>query len=209
MNQKEYESDFGVDPEKADMAKAERALEHALEMRKFEIGLYWRRAAYFWALIAGAFAGYFVILNETMLGDRFLLASILGCIGLFFTWALFLVNRGSKYWQENWESHVEMLEDAVMGPLYKTAFHRPPASDVCEKYVTGPLPMSVSKVHQWVSAFTLCAWVILICHAWIDWKCGAVDVMTVAFGLLTFYKARTSMGESKHVAEKRKTTINS
>jgi len=53
MNQKEYESDFGVDPEKADMAKAERALEHALEMRKFEIGLYWRRAAYFWALIRG------------------------------------------------------------------------------------------------------------------------------------------------------------
>lgn len=87
MNQKEYESDFGIDPEKADRAKAEKALEHAVDMRKFEIRLYWRRAAYFWALIAAAFAGYFVILNET-LGDRLLLASLVGCLGLLFTWSV-------------------------------------------------------------------------------------------------------------------------
>lgn len=96
-----------------------------------------------------------------------------------------------------------------MGPLYKTAFHRPPTSDVYEKYVTGPLPMSVSKVHQWVTAFTLCVWVILIYHAWIDLRCGAVDAMTMVIGILTFYKARTFTGEHKQIAEKRKTTINS
>ena len=32
----------------------ETALEHALDIRKFEIELYWKRAAYVWAFIAAA-----------------------------------------------------------------------------------------------------------------------------------------------------------
>jgi lipopolysaccharide export LptBFGC system permease protein LptF len=39
------------------------ALNHALDIRKFEIELYWKRAAYFWTFIAAAFAGYFLLLN--------------------------------------------------------------------------------------------------------------------------------------------------
>ena len=34
------------------------ALKAALDIRKFEIELYWKRAAYFWTLIAASFAGY-------------------------------------------------------------------------------------------------------------------------------------------------------
>jgi len=45
------------------------------------------------------------------------------------------------------------LKDAVMGPLYKTAFHRPPGKRRLREICDRPLPMSVSKVHQWVSAF--------------------------------------------------------
>ncbi|MEJ0010770.1 MAG: hypothetical protein WDN72_10050 [Alphaproteobacteria bacterium] len=77
--------------------KAKLALKYALDTRKFEIGLYWRRATYFWTLIAAAFAGYFAILSAEHLPDSHYLAFIIGCIGLFFTWAWFLVNRGSKY----------------------------------------------------------------------------------------------------------------
>ena len=36
--------------------KYEKALEYALETRKFEIELYWERAKYFWAFIAASFA---------------------------------------------------------------------------------------------------------------------------------------------------------
>ncbi|MEI9978414.1 MAG: hypothetical protein WDN23_05335 [Edaphobacter sp.] len=82
--------------------KAKAALELALDIRKFEIGLYWQRAAYFWALIAAAFAGYFAILSAEKLPDKEYLAYIVSCIGFLFTWAWFLVNRGSKFWQENW-----------------------------------------------------------------------------------------------------------
>ena len=78
--------------------KGQNALKQALDIRKFEIGLYWQRAAYFWALIAAAFAGYFAILSSDHLADKEYLAYIVGCIGFLFTWAWFLVNRGSKYW---------------------------------------------------------------------------------------------------------------
>ena len=76
--------------------KGAKALEQALDIRKFEIGLYWQRAAYFWALIAAAFAGYFAILGAEHLDDKNYLAYIVSCIGLLFTWAWFLVNRGRR-----------------------------------------------------------------------------------------------------------------
>jgi hypothetical protein len=119
--QDDYKQSFGLGSP-PDKAKAEAALELALDIRKFEIGLYWQRAAYFWALIAAAFAGYFAILSADKLTDKEYLAYIVSCIGLIFTWAWFLVNRGSKYWQENWENHVDMLENDVVGPLYKNGF---------------------------------------------------------------------------------------
>ena len=35
----------------------------ALDIRKFEIDLYWKRAAYFWTFIAAAFGAYFLMFN--------------------------------------------------------------------------------------------------------------------------------------------------
>ena len=39
--------------------KEQNALQYALDIRKFEIELYWKRAAYFWVFIGLAFTGYF------------------------------------------------------------------------------------------------------------------------------------------------------
>ncbi|MBV5304022.1 MAG: hypothetical protein JZU70_07475 [Chlorobium sp.] len=61
MNEKEYKESFGIDPE--NKSKVKKALKHALDIRKFEIELYWKRATYFWALIVVAFTGYFAILG--------------------------------------------------------------------------------------------------------------------------------------------------
>jgi hypothetical protein len=163
-NEEKYRRSFEVN-KVADGTKAEKALEHALDIRKFEIGLYWQRAAYFWALIAVAFAGYFAILSAEHLEEKEYLAYIISCIGLLFTWAWFLANRGSKYWQENWENHVDMLEDEITGPLYKTVLHRPPQKEFFEKYFIGPMAVSVSKINQWVSCFVLCVWIALVLHA--------------------------------------------
>jgi hypothetical protein len=45
------------------------ALKYAHDIRKFEIELYWKRAAYFWTFIGAAFAGYFVIQKDGELSN--------------------------------------------------------------------------------------------------------------------------------------------
>jgi hypothetical protein len=72
------------------------------------------------------------------------------CIGLILSTSWYLVNRGSKYWQENWERHVDLLEDEFAGPLYKMTiadeqFH-------WWKLLKG-FPVSVSKVNQLTSLY--------------------------------------------------------
>lgn len=55
-----YRKSFELDSSDSDKRKF--ALEHALDIRKFEIELYWKRATYFWTLIAATFAGYLSVL---------------------------------------------------------------------------------------------------------------------------------------------------
>lgn len=63
--------------------------------------------------------------------------------------------------QENWENHVDVLEDGISGPLYKTVLRRTATGGFIERFVDGPLPISVSRINQWVSLFTLAVWVLL------------------------------------------------
>jgi hypothetical protein len=42
------------------------------------------------------------------------------CIGFMASAAWYLVSRAATYQQENWERHVEAVEDEVTGPLLKT-----------------------------------------------------------------------------------------
>lgn len=135
------------------------ALEQARDARKFEIEMYWKRATYFWAFIATAFAGYAAFFNASP--PHAFAAFMVSMIGLVFTYAWYLVNRGSKFWQENWENHVELLEDAVTGPLFKTVTERPTRSNgrrTWEDRFIGPLPVSVSKINGVVSLFLLMVW---------------------------------------------------
>jgi hypothetical protein len=213
-NELDYRSFFEV-KRVTEETKAEKALEHALDIRKFEIGLYWQRAAYFWALIAVAFAGYFAILSAEYLCDKEYLAYIVSCIGFLFTWAWFLVNRGSKYWQENWENHVDMLEDEITGPLYKTVLHRPPQKVSLEKFLINPMAVSVSKVNQWVSCFVLCVWIALVIHAlpkltltyrW-SAKHTVIAVTTLLFACLMYFKGRTNTQHPPRVMSRREARI--
>ena len=53
---KQYHQDFLVDPD-----LNEKALERALDIRKFEIDLYWKRTVYFWTFIAATSASFVVV----------------------------------------------------------------------------------------------------------------------------------------------------
>jgi len=130
------------------------ALQCALDIRKFEIELYWKRTAYFWTLIAAAFAGYFLLESKESptLQPYVFLDS---CIGLVLSVSWYLVNRGSKYWQENWERHVDVLEEESMGPLYKTTIH---VSEFPWLNIFSGYPYSVSKINQIVSVYVIAVW---------------------------------------------------
>jgi hypothetical protein len=199
---------------KAFNGKEKNALEHALDIRKFEIELYWKRATYFWALIAATFAGYFAVLAADHMLEKLFNAYVIGCIGFVFSLAWFLANRGSKFWQENWENHVDMLEDTEIGPLYKTILRRP-ISNGLEKWIDGPRPISVSKVNQWISLFTLLIWLPLIVNVMPPFNCMfvfsvkhcIVAAITISVSLFLVIKTGSHLGDLHHSAAVRRTTV--
>ena len=92
-------------------------LKVALDIRKFEIDLYWKRTTFFWAFLVSIYTAYFFIcLNHKDSLYLILLSFLASCFSLLW----YLSNRGSKFWQENWEAHVSALENGEIGPLFKT-----------------------------------------------------------------------------------------
>ena len=144
--------------------KEEKALEHALDIRKFEIELYWKRATYFWTFIGATLAGFIAV--QSFDGtDRQNLSVIMSCLGLVFSFSWVLVNRGSKFWQENWEKHVDMLEDGITGPLYKIVLSRntdTQQDDRLSHLLSGASEISVSKINQIVSVYIFALWWFLL-----------------------------------------------
>lgn len=168
LSDEEYRAAF-ILPSNASTASPinAKALERALDIRKFEIDLYWRRAAYFWTFIAATLAG-FVAVQASSTDTKTDLSVLLCNLGIVFSFGWICVNRGSKYWQENWEYHVDMLEDGVQGPLYKVVLSRSPPKGLSQwmlHLLTGPSAISVSKVNQIISLFVTLVWVALLFHS--------------------------------------------
>lgn len=211
----EYKRAFGL-PGNATVEPG-KALKVALDIRKFEIGLYWQRATYFWAFLALAVGGYFTLLvskdpTRAEKGEGLLTIS---CLGIVFSVAWYCVNRASKFWQENWEKHVDLLEDAEVGPIYKTVLHD---DDLRFWDLSGPYPFSVSKVNQLLSLFvvllfallavtTLCRYYSLGCPP--DPFATSMVVLTVIAVWTLFSEGQTSpLGrESRVRAEQRQTKV--
>ena len=147
LSAEDYKSQF-LD---GDRERAKLALEKAWEIRNFEIEMYWKRASYFWAFIASTFVGYFALASSESYAeyDRYQHVEVyfLICIGFVLSVAWLLTNVGSKQWQRNWESHIDLLENAFTGPLYKTV-------SLTESY-------SVSKINEIVSVVFVIVWLLL------------------------------------------------
>lgn len=137
--------------------KRVKALETALDTRRFEIEMYWKRATYFWAFIATAFAGYFAVLASDNIDSYRIITILISFIGFVFSIGWYFVNRGSKFWQENWENHVAHLEESIQGPLF--ACVKIP-KDKCST-VTGHYSYSVSKINTLLSLITTACWGIM------------------------------------------------
>jgi len=218
--QEKYNKKFDVNVVKSEKLKL--AFQQVADTRKFEIELYWKRATYFWTLIAVAFAGYFAILSSGGIPNKLFLSFIVASIGFVFTFAWYLANRGSKYWQENWENHLDLLEDNITGPLYKTLLERPAGGSFPERYVTGPLSVSVSKINQWVSVFVLFVWLSLvafsgyksmalvefsICNWLVIFSHAVVLVVAISCCFMMVFKGKTHKGQHNPVMRERITKI--
>ena len=161
---KEYYNRFKQDKEfyKSDNTIENKALlkafETALDTRKFEIELYWKRATYFWAFIAAMFVAYFAVFNSDKIDEIKGVTILISILGYFFSLGWYFVNRGSKYWQENWEAHVDMLGSKVQGKLFKTI----KKSNLEFKKFNKEYPFSVSKINQLLSIIMLITWFGLI-----------------------------------------------
>lgn len=156
----EYYQRFGIEKDETgkfivkdeNKEKLKFAYEKAWENRNFEIDKFWTRAAYFWGFIVLIFGGYLtVITNDKIKGvaanflDLYLLS-----LGFLFSLAWFLVIRGSKCWQENWENHIDWLENFVSGPIYKTVFYKQ------NRFY------SVSKLNEVMSVVVIIVWLALL-----------------------------------------------
>lgn len=199
----------------------ENALKNALDIRKYEIDLYWKRATYFWTFIAATLAGFVAVQSSSSINKNDL--SVLLCsLGIVFSCGWLCVNRGSKYWQENWENHVDMLEDEINGPLYKVVLTRADSVGFKQKFhhiLTGPSAFSVSKINQIISLYIFIVWCGLLIYSLpafsfyqsINWYytlliaitfiiCGAFFGASKTFGGGFWHKGtiRTSSINNKH-----------
>ena len=130
------------------------ALERAHEIRKFEIELYWKRANYFWLLQAAVFAAIGLIWKGGADGVPVAVPVALAALGTVTAAAGWFSAQGSKFWQENWEHHIDMLEDDFEGRLHKTAY--------VGKY---GLRWSVSGVNDRLSICFFVFWLFLLAAA--------------------------------------------
>lgn len=124
----------------------------ALATRNFEIELFWKRSLFFWGFIASALVGY-----ANLVKDVPALSVLVACFGFVCSVAWSLVNRGSKYWQENWESIVAENENAITGELFKSR-----AEQQNKGFWLTSRKFSVSKVTIALSDFTVIIWASLM-----------------------------------------------
>lgn len=87
----------------------------SLDQRRFEIDNFWKRGWFFGALILAIATAYFQVKEDDTV-YRVYIAFLGLCVSFFQG----LMNRGSKYWQERWESKTKRIESLLGIDVTKT-----------------------------------------------------------------------------------------
>ena len=124
-----------------------------LELRKFEIENFWKRTLFFWGTIALIYAGFF----KADLKDYQI---IIPLIGFLFNIIFSLSTRGSKYWQEHWETIAVIYENELCFDLFKHDTQNLVKKN-SKSIFTRPYRFSVSKLTMLLSDLSVLLWVIL------------------------------------------------
>jgi len=138
------------------------ALRYAHDIRKFEIDLYWKRSVYFQTIIGIILAALALTLKTSdgaskWAVDLSVLQALITYLGAILAFAWYAATRGGKYWQRNWETHVDTLENLVTGPLYKTVYNKKSGQNFL--HIFKEYPYSTSKLNSFIAA----VFVVLFC----------------------------------------------
>lgn len=145
-----------------------RAFEVALKARQQEIDLYWTRANYFMTAFAtlGGSAVIVAVLGAGFVKEWFIfpILYVIEWMGIVLAVAWIYANKGSKYWQVNWEKYVDVLGKDIIGPLF---IYRAKEKGCDRRY-------SVSKINKIISRYILVIWVMALIATVILW-CRSVS----------------------------------
>lgn len=157
----------------------EKTYKQALAQRDREISLYWQRTAYFIIFIGATLTMYQKLDNDSIF--------LTGASFLSFLW--YLSTLGAKYWQKNWEIHVQKLEKLSGSSVFSTYLVKPKWFDFL-----GYGRFSVSRINSLIALF---------CFISLLWKAEGISIKAgeifLSFCLLSFlarsYSSRK--GENK------------
>ncbi len=122
-----------------------------LDLRKFEIENFWKRALFFWGALAIVLLAY----SKNELGLEY--QPIIAFIGFLYNIIFSLSLRGSKYWQEHWEVMATEYENKNNFSLVNEANYKPDF----KSFFTHPYRFSVSKLTMLLSDITALMWFML------------------------------------------------
>ncbi len=122
-----------------------------LDLRKFEIENFWKRALFFWGALAIVLLAY----SKSELGLKY--QPIIAFIGFLYNIIFSLSLRGSKYWQEHWEVMATEYENKNNFSLVNEANYEPDF----KSFFTHPYRFSVSKLTMFLSDITALMWFML------------------------------------------------
>lgn len=122
------------------------ALARAHELRKFEIENYWKRSSYFWGFQLVSFGALALSGKDGRFHPQIVL--IVAVLGALAALTAILSAKGSKFWQANWEAHVDYLESVVEGRLHTMALMK------------GGPSFSVSRVNEGFLELLLAGWIV-------------------------------------------------
>jgi len=153
MNKKEKKEQKRIENEQKEFRKINfDKLHKSYYFRDFEIEMYWKRAQYFWSFLAVIYAGYFLLLTYKDIPAKYKL--ITAAIGVLMSFSWYLVNRGSKRWQEHWEKMIDKYEDITNFIVYKD-------KTTINTGIIKAGAFSVSKINIMVSLIIFLSWIYI------------------------------------------------
>lgn len=174
----------------------------AIKVRNLELKFFWSRSLFFGGFILALFVSYYHFSNPTDSSANFgVLHSMTPALGILFSLAWSLANRGGKYWYESWEQKISATEDLLIEEPF---FHRwePRDRGKCW-YFRGQL-YSVSKIAILLSDVVLLSWAVIFLaqkprYPWVEWvttyslSVNLLDVLFLAFICVLLCCTRTTI----------------